>query len=350
MGVEDDNAIKTKANVEFNPQTKELTYTLDGSSRVDVKLSDMLGRQRSIYSGNGHRGDNTIKLDLDGLSTGRYVISVETNKYASNIMFTGDGNLITGLKSSGILHKQGTRLKSGSLKKALGDNYKIVVSNPTQHYKRTFVVPVSSNIEDRVVGYVQQENVDEQLFRDFYEEANNSMGSDDLTYTGLKTGFRMPNRKMLISNIGQNNVTVDDAGRQYVKDLIENEIMPYLSEPIPVEFVDYNDFSEIPLNNDGYLLILPHDKFNFFVEDPDQDGIINRGIAQLNRGYYDSRRHNEIIEECSSLLFGYNDVNNSAIAGKTVLNRGGNIKPVDTKLIKMLEYYNPLEVKENILG
>ena len=348
-GVEDDNAIKSKTNVSFNPVTKELTYSLDGSSRVDIRLSDMLGRQRKIYSGNGHSGENTIKLDLDGLSSGRYVISVETNKYASNIMFTGDGNLITGLKSSGILHKQGTRLKDGALKKAMGDNYKVVVSGPN-HYTRTFVVPVQNNIEDRVVGYVQQDNVDEQLFRDFYEEAINMASDNDLTYTGLKTGFRMPGRKMLIGNLGRDGSTVDDTQRQYVKDLIENEIMPYLSEPIPVEFRDYSSVDDINLFIDGELLLLPYDKFNFAVSDPEQDGIINSGIAQLNRGYYDSRRHNEIMEECTSLLFGYNDVNNNAVSAKTVLRGGNTIHPMDIKLIRMLEYYKPLEKKENILG
>ena len=74
------------------------------------------------------------------------------------------------------------------------------------------------------------------------------------------------------------------------------------------------------------------------------------GRATLNNGYCDSRRHNEIMEECTSLLFGYNGVNNLDVGGKTVLNRGGNIHPMDTKLIKMLEYYKPLEKKENILG
>lgn len=152
--VENQNGINAKTGVSFNPISNDLTYNLDGFSRVRVILSDVLGRTKTLYSGNGQYGENHLNVNLNKMASGHYFVVVQTEKYQATVPLTkinGMNKLSMGVAKVQPMQKKS--LGSNRLLKANGDNYKIVVSNPTEHYTRTFVVPVQNNIEDRVVGY-----------------------------------------------------------------------------------------------------------------------------------------------------------------------------------------------------
>ncbi len=69
----------------------ELSFVLDASSQVDVKLYTMDGKLcKSVFSSKLHAGEHSVSIDTRDMSTGMYMYSVITEKGSVSKMFVVD--------------------------------------------------------------------------------------------------------------------------------------------------------------------------------------------------------------------------------------------------------------------
>lgn len=72
----------------FNPSTV-ISYQLVVNSRVSLKVYDMLGRQvASLEDGYKIAGEHTVQFNASGLSSGQYIVRMETPGYVKSQMIT----------------------------------------------------------------------------------------------------------------------------------------------------------------------------------------------------------------------------------------------------------------------
>lgn len=360
--------LESKVSAYHDGAKNIVKFSVEENTNIKMTLYGSLGQEiRASPEKYIQKGDYKLPFDTSLLSDSYYFLKIET-KYGQTVigMPIIDG-IVQGFNASTI---NAYRPKAGgSLHKVgvVSNKYKVVVSDneaTKRHYKRTFDIDVNSanqNFEDKVVGYVEQDGVSPELFKEFCDEANFKEGWHG--YKGLKTILKNSNREYWISSHNPlDGATATATEQAYVKSLIENEINPHLKTPIPIYVEDPDDPKDLPWHeengiykgNDGKMIVLPTSSggFRFTSSDTKQDGIIDEGRAFIPQGGWSEQYHNPDIEELSSLAFGYNDFNNDKFSGKTVLHKGNKIFPIDNKLIKIseCEYFKPKEKIDNILG
>lgn len=366
VGIEEElgTTLENKISAYYNGSRNIIKFPVHRDTDVKIILYNLLGQEiKTLGKKHLQRGNHKLDFNGNGLASGPYFVKIETdyNSTSFEVNIIGGAVQSQSAKSKIINFNTFNSKRAGRLARAVDDLYKVVVSDSEtdrRHYTRTFYIDdVVGDIEKRVTGYVEQDGVNAQLFKDFCEEANFRELWD---YTGLKTIFGNPNAQYWIASHHYNDGSTATADEQaYVRSLIENEIYPYIEveNRLPIYVEDPNNPENLPIHQNGVILVMPRNSGGFGIApmDEGQDGIIDWASIYLPQGQWDEVHKGQILEELLSALVAPNQVSNTSFIGYTILRSGGGgivnqLTEIDKQLIKICEYYQPLEQRDNILG
>lgn len=366
-------SLENAVNAFYDGNSNIVRFVLPYDTHGDVTLYNMLGQKVKAITEDSrfNAGANALSLDLNGIASGYYIVDVHT---AAGRMAMGlsvvNGQIVGHSRSPKIVaYRPGFKEALGKASSVEEDQYKFVISHP-DHFTRTVYVTSngepSVNLDERVVGYVHQDGVTPELFKAFCDEANFQMGSNGMDYHGLKTMIPNPKKKFWISNHGD-AATYAEGGKAtaeeqaYVVSQIEGinaHLKPENRIPIYVE--NPQNPETIPALQDGIIAVIPRNsgRFGIGAADKNADGIIDDAVIYFPNGRWNEQYKSSILQELLSAYAAPNEVSNGEqLDKKTVLLGGGligfpadRLMPMDIKLLKIGEQYQPKESINAILG
>lgn len=189
----------------------------------------------------------------------------------------------------------------------------------------------------------------DQEFIDFVEEAN--FTDYGLFYYGLKSMLRNPEAEFWIASHYEDGARATREDQEHIKNKIINEMYPYIKPEFrPKIYLENPDSLEtIPRWQYGKIVVVPaYEGFGIGWKDNNKDGIIDNIRVYLTAGWWRTDwAQSSIDEELWSALISGNDVNDEE---RTVLDNYGSLTEKDQKLINIIQRYDPLERRDNILG
>lgn len=345
----------------FDPSNKIIYFNSSVSGKTTIVVSDILGQTRKTesYIKAGRTEVKISELNLSGYSSGFYALRIITPAESYSL-----GLLKTGEKFSSTKAVQKQIVKERVNKISIADEIKIEVTH-TAHYKRTTKREKEPQIEDYVVGYVDQMKTDstavtpeefKQYCHDFNFDGASNMGK------GLKSFFPNEDKKIWVLSTSPpgTNYTFNAQQINDIKDLVESEIYPYMAvENRPAFLLDDPsnpyDYSELPIGEPGNIFVYPRETgYNFSVNGDPETNVITWGSVQLDddldiaNSFLDRRA---TLEEVASCFMGpMGNQGPPYLEIRTIFNGGNRMHPIDIKLIQMTQKLPTKTQIDDVLG
>lgn len=339
-----DNYIEEEDNNSTKIYGHNGTLHFENIKPAKITIYNTIGQE--ILSKNSE--NHETQINLNNIANAPYIILIQTNNKTETKKIIKNGQQL--YFSNQETNKQKL---TPTLKNTENQEYKIEITGQGI-YKRT-IITTQHNITDYVVHKVQQEGVTDSLFYELCKEAN---FESNFGYTGLKTYITQNNpntNKIIIRTKGppQKPFTVTLEDIQYIKNLIETEIYPYIKEENrpPIELRIENTHT-VPIINPGEIIIYPGIGYNITSFDDNGDGIIDRNFIELKNGEYQySIRNDAKLQEILSAFVAPNQVDghfNPRFSYKTVLSSGTSARKLTAMDIRLLQLGQRLKPKTSI--
>ena len=359
----------------YNGNTNIIQLPLGRKTTGHVRLYNILGQEvaRDLGTRELHEGRYQLPLnqgELAGLARENYILDIQTpqGRIAMVVGVTRDGRIVSHSRKPYIspqLLPQSLRqsVAGGRLGKnaAEGDEqYKVVVTDNDpnkRHYKRTFTFTpdggVIQNVENKVVGYVQQEGVTPEMLPAFMKEGNtwgdNGAGGTPGIIKFYDEGNGMKYIIMRKSPFGsQYDFTTQD--QSFIKQLIEQEIFNKLGFTIPIELKDESYTLPDVSNRRGAIHIMGDRTFG--VATGVENNTIVSGDSLLKAGYVNNGFVDQIIAEAVSPIYMPSEIENSVPKQVSLLHRGSQLpglQPIDIKAYRIAQHFKGEHI-DNVLG
>ncbi|MCL6097417.1 MAG: T9SS type A sorting domain-containing protein [Bacteroidetes bacterium] len=357
-----------------------VSYPVHKESKVSIGIYDVLGRRVEERTVIQTKGNHQYQFNTKNLASGHYFFRVQTPEYLGTMdlpIMERQLAVPKGFSPQSSVVSLESKKKIDRLDKISSGDYKIVISNPTGHYTRTFIIPAPANkqVNDKVVGFVQQSGVTPELFRAFCQEVNFD-SADNLPYEGFKTFFPKKNTTGILiwiacddrlDQYGKPRYPQTAAEQEYMKNLFINQVFPSITQKYQPTFyvVDPQHREDYPTNNhDGMIIIMPTilDIYNSVVNDFTGDGILDTAGLQMGGGYAPAGFSStwatpdfnpKKIRALSQALCAPKQATSTQYNNLTVLSanaQAAQLTTMDKKLIKIAEYYKPKSAIGEILG
>ena len=367
-------SLESSVNAFYDGSSNIVRFVLPHDTQGDAILYNVKGQRikRIVEDGRFYAGSNALSLDAHDLASGYYILDVHTREGRMAVGLSIINGQIAGHSRSPkmVAYRPDFKDALGKAAGSVDENvYRFVISHP-DHFTRTAYVTTNGapnvDLENKVVGDIQQDGVTRELFKAFCDEANFGMGGNGMDYHGLKTMIPNPKKKFWISSHGDASVFAEGGKataeeQAYVVSQIESinaHLKPENRIPIYVENPD--NLETIPATQEGIIAVIPRNSGRFGIgsADKNKDGIIDDSIIYFPNGRWNEDYKSSILQELLSAYTAPNEVSNGQqLDKKTVLLGGGligfpsdHLTPIDIKLLKIGEHYRPKEPINAILG
>ncbi|MHB8871691.1 MAG: T9SS type A sorting domain-containing protein [Candidatus Doudnabacteria bacterium] len=376
----DNTGLLSNLNAQDNGGSIVVTYPVHRESKVQIGLYDITGREIWINRDYKNRGNYDYQIRINNLASGIYFCRVITEDYSGTMKLPIVEHRLA-VPNNSIPYQSVVSLQSKKeidmLDKIGSGDYKIIISNPNVHYTRTINTPSSDRIEDKVTGYVSQTDVTPALFKAFCKEMNFNLLPDTrsgdilettikgFAFDGLKTFLQQPNKVLWIGfEKPAKNYAQTPANQEYIKNVYLTKgfsaVSPQFQPAIYV--VDQISNPEIlPSDSNAKIVVVPSSYKNNFIYLLGKNNVINTTMIQIGGGdsygnnstwpdpAYDQKKLKFLIQSLCAPA----DTDNLVYNDLTILSTIAPTKefsPMDKKLIKIAEYYQPKSAIDDILG